>query len=111
MAAKAGSETRVSREEMCKLVTAYGAAEIKWLKYAEMNMTKCGIPYSVVNQMTTVHIKTLEGQKKLCAAGLEPGDLRENHPDFRSGPADFRFGPPTQPIDLPPRFLPRISGR
>jgi hypothetical protein len=31
-----------------KLVTAYSAAEVKWVKYAEINMTKCGIPKEIV---------------------------------------------------------------
>src|SRR5262249_52780179 len=69
MAAKAGSEKQVSREEMCKLVTAYSAAEIKWVKYAEGNMSKCGIPKEIVHQLKTVHARTADGQKKLCAAG------------------------------------------
>ena len=69
LAAKAGGEKRVSREEMCKLVTEYNTAEIKWVKYAEGNMTKCGIPKEIVTQLKTVHAKTAEGQKKLCAAG------------------------------------------
>jgi len=73
MAAKTGGEKRVSREEMCKLVTAYSAAEIKWVKYAEGNMTKCGIPKEIVTQLKAVHAKTADGQKKLCAAGPAGG--------------------------------------
>ena len=69
MAAKAGGEKKVTREEMCKLVTAYSAAEIKWVKYAEGNMSKCGIPKEIVHQLKTVHARTADGQKKLCAAG------------------------------------------
>jgi hypothetical protein len=73
MAARTASEKRASREEMCKLVTAYSAAEIKWVKYAEGNMTKCGIPKEIVTQLKTVHAKTADGQKKLCAAGPAGG--------------------------------------
>jgi hypothetical protein len=73
MAAKAASEKQVAREEMCKLVTAYSAAEVKWVKYAEGNMTKCGIPKEIVTQLKTVHARTAEGQKKLCAAGPAGG--------------------------------------
>jgi len=69
MAAKTASEKRASREEMCKLVTAYGDAEVKWIKYTESNMSKCGIPKELVTQLKTVHAKTADGQKKLCAAG------------------------------------------
>lgn len=73
MAARTASEKRVSREEMCKLVTAYSGAEIKWVKFAEGNMTKCGIPKEIVTQLKTVHAKTADGQKKLCAAGPAAG--------------------------------------
>jgi hypothetical protein len=52
-----------------KLVTAYSAAEVKWVKYAEINMTKCGIRKEIVTQLKTVHVRTADGQKKLCSAG------------------------------------------
>ena len=69
MAAKAASEKQATREEMCKLVTVYGAAETKWIKFAVGNMSKCGIPKQIVDQLKSVHAKTAEGQKRLCAAG------------------------------------------
>jgi hypothetical protein len=73
MAARAGGEKQVSREEMCKLVTEYSAAETKWIKFAETNMSKCGIPKQIIQQLKTVHAKTTEGQKKLCSAGPAGG--------------------------------------
>jgi|SRR5579871_5400641 len=73
MAAKAGGEKQVAREEMCKLVTAYSAAEAKWVKFAEVSMTKCGIPKEIVTQLKAGHARTAEGQKKLCAAGPAGG--------------------------------------
>src|SRR5262249_56901334 len=73
MAAKAGGEKKVSGEEMCKLVTTYSAAEMKWVKFAEGNMSKCGIPKEIVTQLKAVHARTADGQKKLCAAGPAGG--------------------------------------
>ena len=73
------------------------------MKYVEMNLSRCGIPDAVLSQLKTVHARTTEGRKKLCAA-LSPGDLRENNPDYR-------FGPPTQPDDFPLKSLPLFSGR
>jgi hypothetical protein len=73
MAAKAASEKQASREEMCKLVTEYSAAEVKWIKFAETNASKCGIPKQIVQQLKTVHAKTADGQKKLCSAGPAGG--------------------------------------
>jgi hypothetical protein len=75
MAAKAGGEKQAPREEMCKLVTAYSAAEIKWVKFAEANASKCGIPKEIVKQLQAVHAKTADGQKKLCAAGPAGGPV------------------------------------
>jgi hypothetical protein len=73
MAAKAASEKQAPREEMCKLVKAYGAAETKWIKFAETSMAKCGIPQEIVKQLKTVHARTADGEKKLCAAGPAGG--------------------------------------
>src|SRR5262249_35278322 len=105
MAARVGSEKRVARGEMCKLVTAYSAAEAERMAYVDTTMSRCGIPMDIVVQLKTVHAKTAEGRKKVCAIGFSPpGDLRETNPDHR-------FGPPTQPNDFPAKSLPRISGR
>jgi hypothetical protein len=73
MAAKAGGEKQVAREEMCKLVTEYSVAETKWIKFAEANASKCGIPKQIVQQLKAVHAKTTDGQKKLCSAGPAGG--------------------------------------
>jgi hypothetical protein len=73
LAARAGSEKHVSREEMCKLVTAYSGTEAKWIKYAVDNMTKCGIPKQAVDQIKGVHVHTEDARKKLCAAGPVAG--------------------------------------
>jgi hypothetical protein len=99
LAAKAASEKHASRAEMCKLVTAYGAAESKWIEFAEGNMSKCGIPKDIVAQLKTVHARTAEGQKKLCTAGFQPGFAPEDAPRFAPGDLreDYRFGPPTEP--------------
>jgi hypothetical protein len=69
MAAKTASEKHATREEMCKLVTEYGAAENKWIKYTEANASKCGIPKEIVAQLKASHARTATGQKQLCAAG------------------------------------------
>jgi len=73
LAARAGAEKQVAREELCKLVTAYSAAEAKWVKFAETNMAKCGIPKEIVHQLKTVHAKTADSQKRVCAAGPAGG--------------------------------------
>ncbi len=73
LAAKAGSEKKVPREEMCTLVTAYSAAETKWIKFSEDNIAKCGIPKEAVNQIKGVHVHTADARKKICATGPQAG--------------------------------------
>jgi hypothetical protein len=38
LAAKAAGQRKASREEMCKNITAYSAAELKWVTYSEDNV-------------------------------------------------------------------------
>ena len=69
LAAKAASARKVSREEMCKHITGYSAAEVKWIKYTEANVQSCGIPAEVVTQLKQVHTGTEQTKEKICAAG------------------------------------------
>jgi hypothetical protein len=71
-AAKQASEKHVSREELCKLITAYGAAEVTWIKFAEHGVSACGIPAEIVTQLKQVHGRTDSAREKICAAG--PGN-------------------------------------
>ena len=69
LAAKAAGQRKVSREEMCKYITTYSAAELKWVKYTEANVKSCGIPAEVVSQLKHVHSNTEQTKEKVCAAG------------------------------------------
>jgi hypothetical protein len=69
LAAKAAGQRKVSREEMCKHITDYSAAELKWVKYTEANTTTCGIPPEVAQQLKQVHNNTEQTKAKICAAG------------------------------------------
>jgi hypothetical protein len=72
LAAKAAGQRKVSREEMCKHITAYSAAELKWVKYTEGNITSCGIPAEVAQQLKQVHSNTEQTKEKICTAGPGP---------------------------------------
>lgn len=72
LAARAGGEKHVSRDEMCKLVGAYAAAEAKWIKYSEDNQVTCGIPKEAVTQIKGAHAHTMDIRKKICSAGPGP---------------------------------------
>ena len=86
-----------ARPVVLALVLAAGLDE------AARAQAKCGIPNGIVDQLKAVHINTVQGQKKVCAAGLV-AELRDDHPEHR-------FGPPTTPNNFPPRSLQRFSGR
>src|SRR5215471_232856 len=73
LAAKAASQRKASREEMCKHITAYSAAELKWVKFTETNVTKCGIPVQVLSQLKEVHGRTEQTKEKICTAGPAAG--------------------------------------
>jgi len=51
LAAKAAGQCKASREEMCKHIMAYSAAELKWVNYVVTNTATCGIPDEVVQQL------------------------------------------------------------
>jgi hypothetical protein len=70
LAAKTAQERKVTREEMCKIVSVYSAAERKWLKFAEAGVLSCGIPGEVVNQLKQVHARTEQAKTNICAAAL-----------------------------------------
>ena len=67
LAAKAAGQAKASREEMCKHITAYSAAELKWVKYTEANVTSCSIPTEVVQQLKQVHTNTEQTKGRICA--------------------------------------------
>lgn len=69
LAAKAAGQRKVPREEMCKHITTYSAAELKWVKFVETNVTACGIPAQVLTQLKDVHVHTEQTKEKICAAG------------------------------------------
>jgi hypothetical protein len=73
MAAKAAHDKKASREEMCKIITVFSAAEEKMTKYAETNATTCGIPADAVKQMKGNHAHTAQVREQICSAGPGPG--------------------------------------
>ncbi len=73
LAAKAAGQKHAPREEMCKLITTYAAAEAKWVKFTETGVQSCGIPAQIATQLTKVHTNTEQTREKVCAAGPGPG--------------------------------------
>jgi len=84
LAAKAASQRKASREEMCKHITAYSAAELKWVKYTEANVESCAIPAEVVSQLKQVHSNTEQTMEKICAREFGQGILDSWQTDLSS---------------------------
>jgi hypothetical protein len=73
LAAKAAGQRHAAREEMCKLITSYAAAEAKWVKFTEAGVQTCGVPPQIANQLKQVHTNTEQTREKVCTAGPAPG--------------------------------------
>jgi hypothetical protein len=68
---KAASDRHASPDEACKLIGSFGQAEIKMIKYVEVNSAKCGIPPQIGDQLKNGHKNTESMQKKVCAAAQQ----------------------------------------
>ena len=84
LAAKAAGQRKASREEMCKHITAYSAAELKWVKYTEANVESCAIAAEVVSQLKQVHSNTEQTMEKICAREFGQGILDSWQTDLSS---------------------------
>jgi hypothetical protein len=67
------SDKTAAREEVCKAITNYAAAEGKWTKFIVDNTARCGIPPEVGKQASAGHGKTQATRKSVCAAGPAGG--------------------------------------
>src|SRR3981189_182351 len=65
---KAASERHAQPEEACKLIESYSQAEVKMIKYVQLNSTKCGIPPEISEQLKKGHTGTEQMLKNVCNA-------------------------------------------
>ena len=63
---KVASERHASPVEACKLIKEFGQAELKMIKYVEVNSAKCGIPPQIAEQLKNGHKNTEGMQNKVC---------------------------------------------
>lgn len=63
---KAASERRAPPDEACRLIASFSQAEVKMINYIDSNMTKCGIPAQIAEQMKSGHKNTEVLEKKVC---------------------------------------------
>src|SRR5437868_11655254 len=55
---KAASDRHAQPDEACKLIESFSQAELKMMKYVQLNSTKCGIPPQISEQMKKGHAGT-----------------------------------------------------
>jgi hypothetical protein len=63
---KAASDRHAAPQEACKLIGSFGQAELKMIKYVEIQAAKCGIPPQVADQLKAGHKNTEKMQKQVC---------------------------------------------
>jgi hypothetical protein len=75
VAAKAADRRHVTRKEMCEYVTAYAAAEARWVDFTEAGVRTCGIPAGIASQLHEVQTNTERTRVKVCADSVAPDGL------------------------------------
>jgi hypothetical protein len=70
-AIKAASDRHAPPEEACKLIGNFSQAEIKMIKYVEVNSAKCGIPPQIAEQLKNGHKNTDLMLKKVCSVAQQ----------------------------------------
>jgi len=68
---KAASDRKAPPDEACKLITNFGAAEAKMVKYVETNSQKCGIPPQIGDQLKAGHKNTEQMREKVCGVAQQ----------------------------------------
>lgn len=68
---KLASDRHAPPEEACKLIGAFGQAEVKMIKYVETHAAKCGIPPQVLEQLKGGHKNSENMLQKVCGAAQQ----------------------------------------
>lgn len=68
---KAASDRRAPASEACKLIGSFSQAELKMIRYVQVNQQKCGIPTDVSNQLKAGHKNTEKMQKQVCGVAQQ----------------------------------------
>jgi len=68
---KAASDRRAPPDEACKLIGNYSQAEVKMIKYVDVNAAKCGIPPQISEQLREAHKNTEVMRTKVCTVAQQ----------------------------------------
>lgn len=94
---KAAMQKKVPREEACKLIKSFSAAEAKVVQFVSVNQQKCGIPPQAIDGMKKNHSNTVRMETQVCAAANAP--QRQTGPGLSEALGQTRGGmlDPTAP--------------
>jgi hypothetical protein len=67
-ALRTASEKHATPDVACKLINNFLQAEVKMLKYVEVNSAKCGIPPQITDTLRKGHKNSEAMQEKICNA-------------------------------------------
>jgi len=71
-AIRTAGQRKAPAKEACGLFGAFSDAEVKMIKYATDNATRCGIPGEIVTNLKQNHTKTAELRTRVCQAAAGP---------------------------------------
>jgi hypothetical protein len=71
-AIRVASEHKATAKEACGLFNSFSEAEMKMIKFASDNLTKCGIPPEILTTLKKGHAHTAELRTKICRAAEAP---------------------------------------
>ena len=86
-AIRTASQRKAQAKEACGLFNAFAEAEVKMIKFANENGTRCGIPAEIVTNLKQNHTKTVELRTRVCQAASAPqGSAAPSLSDALSAP-------------------------
>lgn len=94
---KAAGDRHAPPDEACKLITSFGQAELKMIKYIDANAASCGIPMQVTDQLKNRHSGTEGLQNKACALARQMLHGEPGGPTGDFDGSDHPVGSPNGP--------------
>jgi hypothetical protein len=68
----AAQKRHADRQEMCRLITTFSAAEEKAGQFLEKNKALCGVPDQAIASSKEMHAKTVHFRDVVCAPAPQP---------------------------------------
>jgi hypothetical protein len=68
----AAEKRKVDRQELCKVVTTFSAAEEKAALFLEKNKSFCSVPDQAISSAKDMHAKTVKFREMVCAPAPQP---------------------------------------